>query len=34
MGAHFVLSGQDAAFMAAGAAQRTSFLRRLPVGAG
>ena len=34
MGARFVLSGQDAAFMAAGAAQRTGFLRQLPVGAG
>jgi len=34
MGARFVLSGQDAAFMAAGAAQRTGFLRKLPVGAG
>jgi 4-hydroxy-2-oxoheptanedioate aldolase len=33
MGARFVLGGQDAAFMAAGAAQRTGFLRRLPVGA-
>ncbi len=34
MGARFVLSVQDAAFMAAGAAQRTDFLRKLPVGAG
>jgi 2-keto-3-deoxy-L-rhamnonate aldolase RhmA len=34
MGARFILSGQDAAFMAAGAAQRTGFLRKLPVGAG
>ena len=34
MGARFVLSGQDAAFMAAGAAQRTGFLRKLRVGAG
>ena len=33
MGARFVLSGQDAAFLAAGAAQRTGFLRKLPVGA-
>ena len=33
MGARFILSGQDAAFMAAGAAQRTGFLRKLPVGA-
>jgi 4-hydroxy-2-oxoheptanedioate aldolase len=32
MGVHFILSGQDAAFMAAGAAQRTGFLRKLPVG--
>jgi 4-hydroxy-2-oxoheptanedioate aldolase len=32
MGARFVLSGQDAAFMAAGAVQRTGFLRKLPVG--
>ena len=31
MGARFILSGQDAAFMAAGAAQRTGFLRKLPV---
>src|SRR6201994_750796 len=29
MGARFILSGQDAAFMAAGAAQRTGFLRKL-----
>src|SRR6267378_1154494 len=34
MGARFILGGQDAAFMAAGAAQRTGFLRKLPVGAG
>jgi len=34
MGARFVLGGQDAAFMAAGAAQRTEFLHKLPVGAG
>lgn len=34
MGARFVLGGQDGAFMAAGAAQRTDFLRKLPVGAG
>ena len=34
MGARFVLSGQDAAFMAAGAVQRTGFLRKLPVAAG
>ena len=34
MGARFVLGGQDAAFMAAGAVQRTEFLRKLPVGAG
>src|SRR5437016_2842553 len=33
MGARFVLGGQDGAFMAAGAAQRTGFLRKLPVGA-
>jgi 4-hydroxy-2-oxoheptanedioate aldolase len=33
MGARFILGGQDAQFMAAGAAQRTGFLRRLPVGA-
>jgi 4-hydroxy-2-oxoheptanedioate aldolase len=33
MGARFILSGQDAAFMAAGAAQRTGFLRKLPVSA-
>jgi 4-hydroxy-2-oxoheptanedioate aldolase len=30
MGARFILGGQDAAFMAAGAAQRTGFLRKLP----
>jgi len=29
MGARFILSGQDAAFMAAGAAQRTGFLQKL-----
>ena len=29
MGARFILAGQDAAFMAAGAAQRTGFLRKL-----
>src|SRR5438477_20367 len=29
MGARFILSGQDAAFMAAGVAQRTGFLRKL-----
>jgi len=29
MGARFVLSGQDAAFLMAGAAQRTGFLRKL-----
>jgi len=29
MGARFVLGGHDAAFMAAGAAQRTGFLRKL-----
>jgi 2-keto-3-deoxy-L-rhamnonate aldolase RhmA len=34
MGARFVLGGQDAAFMAAGATQRTGFLRKLPVAAG
>ena len=34
MGARFVLGGQDGAFMAAGAAQRTGYLRKLPVGAG
>ena len=32
MGARFVLGGQDAAFMAAGAAQRTGFLRKLSPG--
>jgi len=32
MGARFVLGGQDAAFMAAGAAQRTEFLRKLSPG--
>ncbi|MGA8756933.1 MAG: aldolase/citrate lyase family protein [Stellaceae bacterium] len=32
MGARFILSGQDAQFMAAGAEQRTGFLRKLPVG--
>jgi 2-keto-3-deoxy-L-rhamnonate aldolase RhmA len=34
LGARFILSGHDAVFMAAGAAQRTGFLRKLPVGAG
>ena len=34
MGARFILGGQDAQFMAAGAAQRTGFLRKLPAGAG
>src|SRR5690349_21577434 len=29
LGARFILSGQDAAFLAAGAAQRTGFLRKL-----
>src|SRR5260221_4367630 len=29
MGAHFILSGQDAQFVMAGAAQRTGFLRKL-----
>jgi 4-hydroxy-2-oxoheptanedioate aldolase len=32
MGARFVLSGQDAAFLMAGAGQRTGFLRKLKVG--
>jgi hypothetical protein len=32
MGARFILSGQDAAFLAAGAAQRTGFLRKLSLG--
>ena len=32
MGASFVLGGQDASFMAAAAAQRSAFLRKLPVG--
>ena len=32
MGARFILSGQDAAFMAAGAVQRTGFLRKLSPG--
>src|SRR5215467_14096216 len=32
MGARFNLSGHDAAFMAAAAAQRSGFLRKLPVG--
>jgi 4-hydroxy-2-oxoheptanedioate aldolase len=32
MGARFVLSGQDAAFLMAGAGQRTGFLRKLRVG--
>ena len=31
MGARFILSGQDAGFMVAAAAQRTGFLRKLPV---
>jgi len=34
MGARFILGGQDAQFMTAGAAQRTGFLRKLPAGAG
>jgi len=34
MGARFVLSGHDVAFMTAGAAQRTGFLRSLPASAG
>ena len=29
LGARFILSGQDAAFLAAGATQRTGFLRKL-----
>ena len=29
MGARFILSGQDAQFMLAGATQRTGFLRKL-----
>jgi 2-keto-3-deoxy-L-rhamnonate aldolase RhmA len=32
MGARFILAGQDAAFIAAGAAQRTGFLRELSPG--
>lgn len=32
MGARFILSGQDAAFLTAGAAQRTGFLRKLKAG--
>ena len=32
MGARFVLGGQDAAFLAAAAAQRTGFLRKLSPG--
>jgi 4-hydroxy-2-oxoheptanedioate aldolase len=32
MGARFILGGQDGAFMAAGAAQRTGFLRKLSPG--
>src|SRR3954454_12508504 len=31
MGARFILSGQDAQFLMAGAAQRTGFMRKLPV---
>jgi 4-hydroxy-2-oxoheptanedioate aldolase len=31
MGARFVLSGQDAQFLMAGAASRTAFMRKLPV---
>src|SRR5579885_3185919 len=31
MGARFILAGQDAAFLSAGAAQRTGFLHRLEV---
>jgi 4-hydroxy-2-oxoheptanedioate aldolase len=31
MGARFILGGQDAAFMAAAAAHRTGFLRKLPL---
>jgi 4-hydroxy-2-oxoheptanedioate aldolase len=34
MGARFILSGQDAAFLMAGAAQRTGFLRKTLPGAG
>jgi 4-hydroxy-2-oxoheptanedioate aldolase len=29
MGARFILAGQDAAFLTAGAAQRTGFLHKL-----
>lgn len=32
MGARFILSGQDAAFLMAGAGQRTGFLRKLMAG--
>jgi 2-keto-3-deoxy-L-rhamnonate aldolase RhmA len=32
IGARFILSGQDAAFIMAGAAQRTGFLRKLSTG--
>jgi len=32
MGARFILAGQDAAFLAAGAAQRTGFIQKLPLG--
>jgi len=32
MGARFVLGGQDAAFLATAAAQRTGFLRKLSPG--
>jgi 4-hydroxy-2-oxoheptanedioate aldolase len=32
MGSRFVLAGQDASFIAAAAAQRTAFLRKLSVG--
>ena len=31
MGARFILAGQDAQFLMAGAAQRTGFMRKLPV---
>jgi 4-hydroxy-2-oxoheptanedioate aldolase len=31
MGARFILSGQDAQFLMAGAAQRTGFMRKLSV---
>ena len=33
MGAHFILSGQDAQFVMAGATQRTGFLRKIFPGA-